>query len=824
MRLGIFLFYDGEGHVSDHTVYLLAKFSEHLDRLIVVANGPIRAGDDARIAHYADQILVRNNTGFDVGGYIDGIMSVGFDDLADYDELVLFNYTVFGPMFDLAEMFSEMGKRDVDFWGVTEFRDRNKEFLQSYFLVTRKRLHASQDFRDYWLNMPKIEAVNDSVELHEFRFTPHFVERGYRKGVYIENEASWQGNTTLLELEALLAKRLPIVKYRAFNFDASAIERRGGVAPALNYALIAEKTEYPVDFIWDYILSQTSVDQIIDSITRVAIAEQTLPADTGPEAFQRAVVFLSVEDVSCLERVASYFAAYDSRKLFVVSSREEICQFFESRGWTTQHSAVPMTGAPICAFADRLATFVSEDDVVFNLSCFFQERDNYRFREFLIENYWDPLLSSPGTIGMVSDTFRTTPRIGLMFAPTESVFGRTTRFEPLCPRASNWTFDDYPPEVRRALNQANWPWRGNAAFSATLVLDQTFIAALIALNAQVKRGNFARITGIEGVIAELARRAGYAPKLAVSQPQAIKLLARGTLKARDFRDSLQKQALAFAEEVAVLRGEVAEAKADAVPGKQDKPGKADPGKAPAPADMKPDAASPDLPAVIARAEKRANAAEAALERSNRLLEEQSAKWETLLANLTPQVLRSAVAIERGNAAVVIVSPAGEGADVRSVASPTFPVLGAIDVLRHQPHRVQIKGWTYHGERLSEMTFVAVALGDRIIKSFRPSILQRNSLGSKIGMNLPHEHCGFALTVPLPENRSGLDTLSLLVSSGEGDQICIAPLVEGPIASVAPQSPVGAVEAAATEEPPAEAVDETRLDGAHVERPHVAETA
>ncbi len=111
MRPGIFLLYDQEGHVSDHVLYLLAKFSEHIDDLIVISNGPITPEGAEKIGPYVSQIVIRENEGFDVGGYKHGILEVGFDHIAKYDELVLFNYTVFGPMFDLAEMFGTMSER-----------------------------------------------------------------------------------------------------------------------------------------------------------------------------------------------------------------------------------------------------------------------------------------------------------------------------------------------------------------------------------------------------------------------------------------------------------------------------------------------------------------------------------------------------------------------------------------------------------------------------------------------------------------------------------------------------------------------------------------
>lgn len=780
MRLGIFLFYDAGGKVSDHVVYLLAKFAEHLDHLIVVSNGPILASDEARLAPYADKIILRRNTGFDVGGYIDGIMSVGFDQLSDYDELILFNYTVFGPIFDLAEMFSAMAQKDVDFWGVTEFRDDNKEFLQSYFLATRKSLHSSPEFRDYWLNMPAIEAVDDSVKFHEFRFTPHFMDLGFRKGVYIENEESWRGNTTLLDLPGLLDKRLPIVKYRAFNFDAAAVERRGGLTAASNFALIAERTNYPVDFIWDYIISQTPVDQIVGSITGATVTDRAVLADDGGDAYGKAVVFLSVEDELHMERIERYFDAFDRKKLFAVSSNDQIASFFNERGWTVEKSRVPFTGAPLCAFAGRLDTVVSEDDVVFNLSCFAKDRDNYRFRDYLIENYWGPMLSSERTIAAVSQEFADNPRIGLMFAPTENVFGRTTRFEPLCPRASNWAFDAYPHHVFGALKQGNWPWRGNAALSGRLVRNETFMTWLCGLQTQVKHGSMPKVAGIEGAIAELARGAGYAAKLAVTQAQSLKLIARGTLSERNYRSALQAQAVTFAEELS-RQGDrpggyrsAPKAPAPLAPSRTVLPAimdKAGSGEA--------DKASGSLKVALSRAEQRATKAETALEQAKQARARTLAEMESILAHLTPRVFRQTTRLDLSDGGVVLVSGEGETQQRKPLARMS-DAIGSIDLVRREMHRIQIKGWSYNTANLSEMTYVAVVCGQRIVKAFTPCVLLRSNLGAKIGRDLPHENSGFAMTIPLDGIEDDTAPWMLVFGNAGGDLAIAVPLTEGPV--------------------------------------------
>ncbi len=313
--------------------------------------------------------------------------------------------------------------------------------------------------------MPSINSIQDSLDFHEFRFTPFFIDRGYRKDVYIQNEESWKGNTTLADLPGLLQKRLPIVKYRAFNFEPRDIERRGALPAAANFKLIENTTSYPIDLIWEYIIAQTNTDRIIDAITGTKISFGGNGFDVAPGTDAGAIVFLSVEDEANAGLLAHYLSRIDPGRLFVASSKPEVVEFFASLGCQSIKVDRPVTGAPIVAFRDRISDIVSDDDVVLNLSCFVGERDVYSFRQLVLENYWGPLVGSLDTLQAIGTWFKDNPRLGLLFPPTDSMLGRVSRAGPLCPRASNWNFQSYPPDLAQALKQSRWPWRGNAAFS-----------------------------------------------------------------------------------------------------------------------------------------------------------------------------------------------------------------------------------------------------------------------------------------------------------------------------------------------------------------------
>ena len=118
-RCAIFLFYDKDGIVDDYVINLLECLKKSVDDILVVCNGIIPEESQLKFRTVTQDILIRDNAGFDVGGYREGLFYYGFEKLQRYDEIVMLNYTFFGPLYPFEEMFDEMSKRDIDFWGIT---------------------------------------------------------------------------------------------------------------------------------------------------------------------------------------------------------------------------------------------------------------------------------------------------------------------------------------------------------------------------------------------------------------------------------------------------------------------------------------------------------------------------------------------------------------------------------------------------------------------------------------------------------------------------------------------------------------------------------
>ena len=277
-RLIIFLFYDKEGIVDGYIPTLFEGLKEFYDKLCFVANGKLQDEGRKKVEKYVTDFLVRKNKGFDVWGYKEGLEYYGWEELEKYDEVILMNYTIFGPLYPFSEMFEEMNGKDLDFWGITKHHKVDEdvfgtckygyipEHIQSSFLVIRNSLLKTKDYQDLWKNMPMINSYAESVGLYEVIFTKEFNEKGYKSGVYIDTN-DLEGYTRyplmMMSDELIINRRCPIIKLKSFsqNYMDILIDTFG-TCTLNSYEYIKEKTNYDTDLIWENILRTSSMSDI----------------------------------------------------------------------------------------------------------------------------------------------------------------------------------------------------------------------------------------------------------------------------------------------------------------------------------------------------------------------------------------------------------------------------------------------------------------------------------------------------------------------------------------------------------------------------------
>lgn len=270
-RLLIYFFYDKDGIVDRYVPTILADMKKNVTKTLFVSNGTLTDASRASVSPYADEILERENVGFDVWAYKEALEHVGFDALKkDYDELILMNYTIMGPVYPFSEMFEKMDAEDLDFWGLTKYHKVPfdpfgtlecgyiREHLQSHFIAVRTPVLSSDAFEKYWAEMREINSYADSVSYHETRFTHHFASLGFRWRPYVDT-TDLEGYTycpiLFAPVKLLTEKRCPVIKRRSFfhDYDETVVSTVGECAYEL-MRYLKNETTYDTDLIWENIL------------------------------------------------------------------------------------------------------------------------------------------------------------------------------------------------------------------------------------------------------------------------------------------------------------------------------------------------------------------------------------------------------------------------------------------------------------------------------------------------------------------------------------------------------------------------------------------
>lgn len=284
-RYLIFLLYDPEGYVDDAVLHTLRGFRPQVERILVVSNGYLQEESARRLEGVADEVLERENIGFDIGAYRAALGHVGRQNLDNYDEVLLVNYTFFGPIDSFNELFERMDANPADFWGMSDHIAMTPhpilgvgtmpQHLQSYWLALRARLFQSDDFWNYWAELENANSYHDVIVKFETQFTEHFAQLGYKWAVAYSHEEYGTLNASMEAPMAMLADGCPIFKRRIFFHDA--VDRDHAGVAAAEVAKFAIDHGYPRDVLIDGIIRRTSARQLSAALDSYLMIEPETP-------------------------------------------------------------------------------------------------------------------------------------------------------------------------------------------------------------------------------------------------------------------------------------------------------------------------------------------------------------------------------------------------------------------------------------------------------------------------------------------------------------------------------------------------------------------
>ena len=230
-RLLLYVHYNKYDELSGHVLYQLEQLRPLFSKLIVISNSQLTESATLTLKELGiDEVIQRENLGFDFAAWRDGMAHIGFEHLIDFDSVTLMNDTCFGPLWDITDIVEEFEKRpNVDFWGMTNFRKTKyfDEHLQSYFMFFKKHVVASEVFQKFWTSIKTFTDVQDVIDNYETRVTSLLTEAGYRYDAVFNTIEAEAGDLIHPDFSyyrpiSTLEHKVPFIKLKAFTDNEKA--------------------------------------------------------------------------------------------------------------------------------------------------------------------------------------------------------------------------------------------------------------------------------------------------------------------------------------------------------------------------------------------------------------------------------------------------------------------------------------------------------------------------------------------------------------------------------------------------------------------------
>lgn len=438
-RYGIYVFYDKDGIVDEYNYYFLEDLRKNLSRLLIICNGDVKPEGLKRFQEIADEVVVRENKGFDITSYKLGIERYGYEELSQFDEVMVLNSTTYGPFYPFSEMFAAMDQRDVDFWGITKFHQVPfdpfgtikygyiPEHIQSYFMVFRRSFFETEDFQNFWRNLPQIHSYEEAVGFYETVFTKDFSDKGYKWDVYV-NSSDLEHYTydPLRDFPRRMIeeRKCPVIKRRSFFHDyGEAFSRSGGEGSREAFDFIEEKLDYDVGLIWKNILRLENQADVKKRMHLNYVLSSKLPLKQNPGKLTACLVLhIYYQELAqyCYQYVTSMPEGTD---IYITVPSEEKKEYVEKvfkplKGYKWEIRVVGNRGRDVAPFLVGCKDIIDKYDLI----CKVHDKKVYQVMPMSIGESWaykcfENLLKNKTFVENVIATFEENPFLGMLTPP-----------------------------------------------------------------------------------------------------------------------------------------------------------------------------------------------------------------------------------------------------------------------------------------------------------------------------------------------------------------------------------------------------------------------
>lgn len=342
-NLGIFVFYDKDGIVDRYVLYLLEQLTPFLQDLIIMCNGKVNADGKAMLLRYTDKVFIRDNEGYDAMAVREAMLThFGWERLQNFDSIVVFNDTFFGPFYPMNSVFEIIEKGIETLWGLLarikgSTPSANTTLFGAFFYVMKRGLIKNRIWQKFWEELDGSKwGFGDAIQQYEYQLISVCEKAGEKwncvwrsdRFTGCRRESNFDDYTNIAyELISYhkypFLKRKPLSLKPNFAYSISDTQKR-----AIEY--IARETDYDVSMIWENILRKYSWTEIKEALQLTKVLPVQLIDGNRVTKKAEAVLIFKVSKEDWLEDYIAQWGKMEFR-IEVFPENEDIKAILHSR-------------------------------------------------------------------------------------------------------------------------------------------------------------------------------------------------------------------------------------------------------------------------------------------------------------------------------------------------------------------------------------------------------------------------------------------------------------------------------------------------------------
>ena len=278
-NLGIFVFYDKDGIVDRYVLYLLDQLTPFFRDLIIMCNGKVNTDDKTKLLRYTNKVFVRENKGYDAMAVREAMLShFGWESLQNFDSVVVFNDTFFGPFYPMDSVFEKIERGTETLWGLlARIKDStpsaNATLFGAFFYVMKRELIKKRVWQKFWEELDGSKwGFGEAIQQYEYQLIP-VCEKAGEKWNCVWRSNKFTGSRREPNFDNYLGIAYELISYYKYPF----LKRKPlSVKPNFAYSIsdtqkraleyIAKETDYDISMIWENILRKYSWKEIKEAL------------------------------------------------------------------------------------------------------------------------------------------------------------------------------------------------------------------------------------------------------------------------------------------------------------------------------------------------------------------------------------------------------------------------------------------------------------------------------------------------------------------------------------------------------------------------------